>query len=73
MDKLLTNFDNTKLPKFEKALKLYREQTKNMSIYISKVAFWPDGTRDHDMSSLRTSEDKDLSRFWRIFDSLKWL
>ena len=66
---LLTNFNNSELNKYEETLKIYIKETGDKSLYIDSNAFWRDGTKDNNMSALRSDISKDRSRFWRIFET----
>jgi hypothetical protein len=71
MERVLTNFDIKDRNKYEKALKIYKKQTGDNTLYIVNDAYWMDGTKDNTMNSLKTSNNKDRSCFWRIFDNIK--
>lgn len=63
---LITNFAKSERPIYQKAIDKYGWN----GLYISKDAYWRDGTKDNKAYSLRWSgkERIDLSRFWEIFN-----
>lgn len=67
---LITNFCNKEIKVYREALKKYKEETGERDLYIDKNAYLRDGRRDTSMSALRCKSNKDLSYFWKIFDSL---
>jgi Fic family protein len=66
---LITNFIKKERPIYQKAIKKYGWD----GLYLSKDAYWRDGTKDPKLSSLRwkTDERRDLSEFWKIFRELR--
>jgi len=64
---LVTNFRKTELEKYHKAIKLYGSD----NLYITDDATDVYGNPLPHLFALRCKEPQNLSRFWRIFESLE--
>ena len=68
---LLTNFDFRSLPIYKQALKEYIKKTNDTSIYIKKYAYDIYGNLIEHYMSLHTDVNKDLTKFWDIFNNIR--
>ena len=63
----ITNFKADKERLFKNAIAFCNER----DLFIVREAYWRNGTKDPTMYSLRSKRNKDLSKFWRVFDDLE--
>lgn len=66
-DHVITNFDKKDTNLYKKAI----ERSGIKELYISPDAYWLNGHKDPKLSSLKCTCDMDLTKFWKVFDSLK--
>jgi len=69
-ENLLTNFRNSQLPTYQKALEIYSKRFNDDTLYISEEAYDRRGNSLSDCHSLRYTEGKERGDFWRIFEEL---
>lgn len=67
----VTNFNKSKRPIFEAAIRIFNNEVKQEVLYICDEAYWNNGHLDDKMNSLHCKDNRDLSRFWRIFEQIK--
>ena len=66
---LLTNFDKSKRPIYEKAIDEYKKGGGKLDIYILDEAYWRNGYLDENMNSLHTNNrGTNHTEFWNVFD-----
>ena len=66
---LITNFNKSEEPIYREAIERYGWD----GLFITDDAYWRNGYKDDTMSALRFKNDnerRDLSDFWKIFDSI---
>lgn len=63
----VTNFGNSRLPLYEKAIEIIADQ----DLFLSDIPMYGGGQFMTDYASLHFSTRKDLSHFWEILDKLK--
>jgi hypothetical protein len=68
---LMTNFIRNDKQKYLEALRIYKEQTGDQSLYVDNNAYLRNGRKDEGMCALRCTEMKDLSEFWKIYEYVK--
>lgn len=71
--KLITNFDEDKLPIYQKAIERYEKETEDNSLYIKDVAFDKNGNVVKNSYALHYKYEKSkyISKFWDILEELK--
>jgi hypothetical protein len=67
---LITNFNNSELEKYQKAVTLYNKQINFERLYILDKAFDCESRPLNNYNSLHTNQVADLTEFWKIFDNL---
>jgi len=70
MYKLVTKFTNKYKNKYIKAVEKYYKETGEDCLIVSDKAFLNNGKEDITSGALYTSKQKDLSRFWKIFNNI---
>lgn len=70
MYKLVTNFTKKYENRYIKAIEEYYKETGDNCLIISSNAYGYKDKLDPTAKALYTSEDKNLSRFWHIFNNI---
>jgi len=68
---LRTNFNNSELEVYKKAIFEYTKKYNDYRLSISSVATYGNNNILTNSSSLHDSENSDLTKFWNIFDTVK--
>ena len=70
-NKILTTFSENKKDIYDNALEIYKKETGDSNLYITKENHYINGALANDLYTLHYKENRDASRFWNIFYTLE--